>query len=159
MRENQILNKVAITKQLFTDAFERLKKGQSKKVKPKKSGRITVTLIANEAGKSDSLIYSKPYRKFKVELERKVKSHNDKVAENQSISEYVGASTKNNDKEELKKQVRLKEKYRSERDDYKKAYDKLLSQHASLEFQIYQMQLEAEDKKRATLIDGYFDKK
>ncbi|MDO6475542.1 hypothetical protein Q4520_08915 [Alteromonas sp. 1_MG-2023] len=127
-------------------ALERLITGKPKIVSA--SGKLTLNRINNEAGLGHSYIHK--FEDFvKNEANPAIEKFN---ASYDPIRAKLFQSQEKRSEEEkqkirLKKEIKLKEQYRQERDDLKKINKELETQLSSLIFRLYELQEQLEDKK------------
>lgn len=123
------------------EALERLISGKPKNVSP--SGKLTLNRINNEAGLGHSYIHK--FEDFiKLEANPAIEKFNAnydpvkaKLLQNkEELTETEKHKTK------LKKEIKLKEQYRQERDDLQAINKELETQVSSLMFRLYELQEE-----------------
>ncbi|MGP8288791.1 hypothetical protein ACT3OH_00775 [Vreelandella zhanjiangensis] len=132
---NQSVNKTnersEHTLQLLEAALQRLLQGQPEKTP--NDGRINISRINDEAGLSAGAIYY--YKDFLIKSRRVIEKH--KINKDHDTRE---TKAKNLDRLRAQRdnEVRLKEKYRHQRDEIKSFCDKVIEKNANLEFTLYE---------------------
>ncbi|MDR5898838.1 hypothetical protein QC823_07535 [Halomonas vilamensis] len=132
---NESLNKITErsehTLQLLEAALQRLLLGKPEKTR--NDGRINISRINDEAGLSAGAIYY--YKDFLLKSRRAIEQN--KINKDSDTRE-----TKSKNLDRLRAQrdneVRLKEKYRDQRDEIKSFCDKVIEKNANLEFTLYE---------------------
>ncbi|EBF2211680.1 hypothetical protein DJ055_24595 [Salmonella enterica] len=120
-------------------ALERLISGKSQNVSP--SGKLTLNKINNEAGLGNSYIH-----KFKDFIENEANPAIESFNANYDpvkaklLQNKQNLTEKEKHKARMKKEVKLKEQYRQERDDLKTINKELETQISSLMFRLYELQ-------------------
>jgi len=135
------MSKVDMTVARFREALLRLLEGRPTRTKA--SGKLTFNKINIEAGQGNSYIHKFP--ELKVEFEPIIEDYNkkkDKALCGGIVLPEVTLTTEERLKLELKREIGLKESYRKERDDAKKAQKELEAIHNTLLFRIYDLQEE-----------------
>lgn len=114
------MSKRELTKSRLQEALQRLLIGFPKRTKS--SGKITLNKINKEAGLGNSYIHKFPdfIGSAKPQIDEFNKNRNAQL-EGGVILPTVNLTPEESLKADLKRQTNLKEKYRQERDDYKKA--------------------------------------
>lgn len=131
-------------------ALDRLLNGKPERTKP--DGRINISRINTEAGLSQGAIYY--YKEFVEEAKDIIKKHKTKKFEqskHDALPDFQRAPK--NLKDELKKEMQLKIKYRTQRNDFKSITDEMIKINVSLAFRI----LELEDENRRLTKGRIFD--
>lgn len=127
-------------------ALARLQNGKPLRTKAK--GRLTLNKINNEAGLGRSYIH-----KFKEFVDKvanpAIEAHNE-LLDNPELSITASPLTEDMSeidrlKDELRKQIELKEGYRTERDEALAINDGLEALNKSLMFRVYELQQELTD--------------
>jgi len=142
-----------LTEARLREALQRLLDGRP--VRTKISGSITPNKINNEAGLGNSYIYKFPdfldYAKPIIEKHNEVKN---KAMEGKVVLSEIVLSEKEKFRIELQREKRLKERYRQERDDSRKAKNELESLNNTLMFRLYELQEELRHHKEVPIISG-----
>jgi DNA repair ATPase RecN len=130
-------------------ALDRLTEKGGKPLKTKANGRLTLNKINNEAGLGRSYIH-----KFKEFVDKvanpAIEAYNEKLDNPELPDQSVPVTEDMNEieklKEELKRQIELKEDYRKELDEALTINDKLEVLNKSLMFRVYELQQEITDE-------------
>jgi|TARA_R110002124_G_scaffold229698_1_gene394845 hypothetical protein len=133
------MSKRDLTESRLQEALQRLLKGFPKRTKA--SGRITLNKINKEAGLGNSYIHKFPdfCEKATPQIDEFNKNRDAKL-EGGVILPTLNVTLEESLKADLKREKCLKEKYRQERDDYKKAKGDLEALCNSLMFRNYELQ-------------------
>ncbi|MFS1983073.1 hypothetical protein BCU00_004115 [Vibrio breoganii] len=125
----------------LNSALDRLLKGCPQRVKP--TGKITLNKINNEAGFGNSYIHKFPeFVAYAKPLIEKFNINRDSLINGGLVDEDVVINTVEKLKAELKREKKLKEKYRRERDNVRKEKDLLEAERASLVYRLFEVQEE-----------------
>ena len=108
----------AITEQRLQDALDRLL--NSSPINVKRSGKLTLNKINREAGLGNSYIHKFPDFVERVKPQIEEFNSTEKQAESEIILDESNPDEVTRLKAQLKKEKRLKEQYRTERDESKK---------------------------------------
>ncbi|MDK9757161.1 hypothetical protein KIV40_17620 [Vibrio sp. D173a] len=127
-------------------ALTRLQNGKPLRTKAK--GRLTLNKINNEAGLGRSYIHK--FKEFVDNVANPAIETYNEILDTPKSSEIDKASTENMSeidrlKDELRKQIELKEGYRTERDEALATNDELEVLNKSLMFRVYELQQELTD--------------
>lgn len=127
-------------------ALTRLQNGKPLRTKAK--GRLTLNKINNEAGLGRSYIHK--FKEFVDNVANPAIEAYNEILDTPKSSEIDKASTENMSeidrlKDELRKQIELKEGYRTERDEALATNDELEVLNKSLMFRVYELQQELTD--------------
>ncbi|MFT2092105.1 hypothetical protein [Paraglaciecola sp. 2405UD69-4] len=133
------MSKRDLTESRLQEALQRLLKGSPKRTKA--SGRLTLNKINKEAGLGNSYIHKFPdfIDSVKPQIDEFNKNRNA-LLEVGIILPTLNLTLEESLKADLKRETNLKEKYRQERDDYKKAKADLEALCNSLMFRIHELQ-------------------
>ncbi|EOG9063295.1 hypothetical protein ACLK5F_004094 [Vibrio fluvialis] len=150
MSQEELKNLVQEEKSLSAEeklqrALDRLTGKGGKPLRTKAKGRLTLNKINNEAGLGRSYIH-----KFKEFVDKvanpAIEAYNEKLDNSelpgQSVQVTEDMSEIEKLKEELKRQIGLKEDYRKELDEALATNDKLEVLNKSLMFRVYELQEE-----------------
>ncbi|MCP4588391.1 hypothetical protein [Pseudoalteromonas sp.] len=131
---------VKVTEGRLRDALQRLLEG--KPVRVRKSGKLSLNKVNNEAGLGHSYIH-----KFKDFVENEANpaieefnKNYDPLAEKLKSEVAEDLSEVDKLKAKLKKEIGLKEQYRKERDEAKQVNKILEQQNSSLMYRVYELQ-------------------
>ncbi len=135
--------------QRFLSAIERLKNGKPERVKA--SGKITLNKINREAGFGHSYIQNSKFKTFVSQtVNPLIKEYNEKLDSPDSV--ILPTSLDSNDTNEIEKlknekrrEQRLKDKYRKERDDLEVKLKELETLNNSLTYRVYELQIELQE--------------
>lgn len=132
-------SKREITEARLNEALQRLLEGNP--VRTKNYGSITLNKINLEAGLGNSYIHKFPrfveYAKPVIE-----KYNQTRMIGEIRVKEIVALNDKEKFQVELQRERRLKERYRQERDDARKAKEEIESLANSLMFRLHDLQQE-----------------
>ena len=144
------INKRDITETRLRDALRRLLDGCP--LKTKKNGALTLNKINKEAGLGNSYIH-----KFPDFVEYVKPIINEYNASNTQINTEFAPDITNQEqlKNNLIKEKRLKEQYRRQRDNAKKAQAELEILNNTLMYRIFELQEELRDKNPDYIIDHF----
>jgi hypothetical protein len=133
------MSKRDLTESRLQEALQRLLKGFPKRTKA--SGRLTLNKINKEAGLGNSYIHKFPdfIDSAKPQIDGFNKDRNVQL-EGGVILPTVNLTQEESLKADLKRETNLKEKYRQERDDYKKARVDLEALCNTLMFRNHELQ-------------------
>lgn len=140
------------TEARFRAALERLLKGEPTRTKA--AGKLTFNKINNEAGAGHSYINKPLFKDFRDEIKPEIDEYNRKkyeALEGGIVLPEVNLTPEEKLKIELKREIGLKELYRQERDDARKAKSELEAMHNTLLFRIYDLQEELRPMKVAPI--------
>lgn len=134
-------NKRALTEGRLRNALQRLLEGRP--IRAKQAGKLTLNKINTEAGLGNAHINKFP--DFVDEIGPKIDEYNQnktRALESGVILPSVTLTPLESIKADLKREQKLKVKYRTERDDEKKAKVELEALNNSLLFRVYELQEE-----------------
>lgn len=137
------MSRVDQTEARFRGALQRLLSGSP--IRTKVSGKLTFNKINNEAGAGHSYINKVYFKSFRDEIEPTIKAYNEsknRALEGGVVLPEVNLTPEEILKIELNREINLKERYRQERDDARKAKEALEEMHNTLLFRIYDLQEE-----------------
>ncbi|HGO5303691.1 TPA: hypothetical protein ACK21Z_004521 [Vibrio harveyi] len=146
LRELAREEKLLSAEEKLHKALVRLQDGKPLRTKAK--GRLTLNKINNEAGLGRSYIHK--FKEFVDNVANPAIEAYNEILDTPKPSEIDKASTEDMSeidrlKDELRKQVELKEGYRTERDEALATNDELEVLNKSLMFRVYELQQELTD--------------
>lgn len=125
-------------------ALDRLTGKGGKPLRTKAKGRLTLNKINNEAGLGRSYIHK--FKEFVAKANLAIEAYNDNELDNPELSCQSVVTEDMSEieklKEELKRQIVLKEDYRKELDEALATNEKLEVLNKSLMFRVYELQEE-----------------
>ncbi|MAW98107.1 MAG: hypothetical protein CMN72_00355 [Sphingomonas sp.] len=130
----------AITEQRLQDALDRLLNNAP--VNVKRSGKLTLNKINREAGLGNSYIHKFPDFVERVKPQIEEFNTTSKQTESEIILDESSPDEITRLKAQLKKEKRLKEQYRTERDEAKLIQKELETLNSSLMFRLHELQEE-----------------
>ena len=130
----------AITEQRLQDALDRLLNNAP--VNVKRSGKLTLNKINREAGLGNSYIHKFPDVVERVKPQIEEFNTTSKQTESEIILDESSPDEITRLKAQLKKEKRLKEQYRTERDEAKLIQKELETLNSSLMFRLHELQEE-----------------
>jgi hypothetical protein len=142
-----------ITEGRLREALQRLLEGQPKNTKP--SGSITLNKINREAKLGNSYIHKFP--EFVAEANPAIEKYNNekrKVLAGGIDLAQVELSAQERSKLEQKREILLRERYRRERNDARKAKAELESLNNSLMFRVYDLQEQLRHSRVTPISEG-----
>lgn len=142
-----MVSKRELTEARLKEALQRLLDGCP--IRTKSSGRLSLNKINNEAGCGNS--YINHFTDFvRDEAKPAIKKYNEtreKAIEGDIVLTKVELSEKEVFRVELQREKRLKERYRHERDDARKAKEQLEALNNTLMFRLFDLQEELSSHK------------
>lgn len=148
----------AITELRLQEALDRLLNNSP--VNVKRSGKLTLNKINREAGLGNSYIHK--FQDFVERIKPQIEEFNKTYKQTQSeiILDESSPDEVSRLKVQLKKEKRLKEQYRTERDEAKTIHKELEGLNSSLMFRLHELQEEARHRKVIELPNkGYVNSK
>lgn len=130
-----------ITESKLKEALQRLTAGEP--IRTKSTGRITLNKINNEAGLGNSYIHKfKEFVEYAKPIIEKQNEAKDRAVDGELTLTKVELSEREKWRIDLQREKRLKEQYRKERDDARKALAELHKLNGTLTFRLFELQEE-----------------
>ena len=136
-----MVDKKQVTESKLKEALKRLIAGEP--IRTKSTGRITLNKINKEAGLGNSYIHKfEEFVKYAKDIINKHNEAKDRAIDGELTLSQVELSEREKWRIDLQREKRLKEQYRKQRDDARKAQVELHKLNGTLTFRLYELQEE-----------------